>query len=387
MRLILLLAALALAAADLGALGSSDTVLKTEELWRRGGERDTDADLFGVITDVEFAPNGDVYVLDMQRHDVKVFSQGGRFLRSFGRSGEGPGEFRNPTRLMSLGGDRIAVLQSSPQKISIFSTAGEYVEELRVVDQNGNPFNVITDGTALDSGLLLHTMNFVMADGKLTWTHRIILADRWGAAVSVIDSARAVNDLSKNTMYEDHRAPIRWARGGKDSVIITKGSGYELVVHNIASGTSLRLRRDYRHRKRSEAEKQWIEDWFLAGGGAASVDVRDHDRDIQWFGMDEFGTVWVLTSRALDRKPGEAYGFDLFDSSGEHVGALAVMLQFDIREDQLYMKDGGFVVVTQFESAFRSWRRGVGSGRVAAEDETERELIGMEVVSYGFQLP
>jgi hypothetical protein len=62
------------------------------ERFRVGSAEGDGADLFGQIRDVEVGPNGDVYVLDGQASEVRVFGNDGAHLRTFGRAGQGPGE-------------------------------------------------------------------------------------------------------------------------------------------------------------------------------------------------------------------------------------------------------------------------------------------------------
>ena len=67
-----------------------------EELWRLGGETDSDEEFFGVISQIATDPSGNVYLLDQQLNEVKIFAADGSYVRTIGREGEGPGEFRNP---------------------------------------------------------------------------------------------------------------------------------------------------------------------------------------------------------------------------------------------------------------------------------------------------
>ena len=51
---------------------------------------------FGMISGTATAPNGEILVSDGQQEVIRVFDIDGAFLRSIGRDGEGPGEFRMP---------------------------------------------------------------------------------------------------------------------------------------------------------------------------------------------------------------------------------------------------------------------------------------------------
>ncbi|HEY8537179.1 MAG TPA: 6-bladed beta-propeller, partial [Vicinamibacterales bacterium] len=67
------------------------------ERFRLGAMEGDGADVFGNIVDVELGPDGALYVLDAQASEVRVFGSDGTHLRTFGRSGRGPGEFNHAT--------------------------------------------------------------------------------------------------------------------------------------------------------------------------------------------------------------------------------------------------------------------------------------------------
>jgi DNA-binding beta-propeller fold protein YncE len=70
-----------------------------------GGEHE----MFGQVAGVSFDAEGRLYVLDRGNHRVVVFGPDGRFLRSLGRRGSGPGELQGPVAL-AVTGDQVAVL-------------------------------------------------------------------------------------------------------------------------------------------------------------------------------------------------------------------------------------------------------------------------------------
>ena len=63
-------------------------------------------DEFGGVTSVALGPDGDVFVADGRNLEVRVFGLDGAHRRTFGRAGEGPGEFRHIYSLAWVG-DRL----------------------------------------------------------------------------------------------------------------------------------------------------------------------------------------------------------------------------------------------------------------------------------------
>ena len=88
-------------------------------------------DEFGRIYDVALGPGEAVFVADDMSSEVRVFGVDGTHRRTFGREGEGPGEF---ARLYSVAwlGDRLLALDAAQGRISEFSAEGEYLGQRRI---------------------------------------------------------------------------------------------------------------------------------------------------------------------------------------------------------------------------------------------------------------
>ena len=91
-------------------------------------------------TDVVTAPNGDVYVAESHTRNgdnpnlvarISVFDRTGKFLRTIGRTGSGPGEFRTPHAIEFDSQGRLIVADRANHRIQILTTNGEYIGEYR----------------------------------------------------------------------------------------------------------------------------------------------------------------------------------------------------------------------------------------------------------------
>ena len=80
--------------------------------------------LLGHPTDVDFGPDGRAYVLDSQLNTVHVLAPDGRYERSIGREGEGPGEFRGGGDIWVASDGVVHVVQSLPARIVRMNTDG-----------------------------------------------------------------------------------------------------------------------------------------------------------------------------------------------------------------------------------------------------------------------
>lgn len=93
----------------------------TEEL-RIGSVDDPDLG-FSRIGGVTVDDDGNVYVLERQDREVRVFDSAGRLLRVIGRPGEGPGEFRFPS-LLGFRDDTLWVNDAGLRRVTMFERDG-----------------------------------------------------------------------------------------------------------------------------------------------------------------------------------------------------------------------------------------------------------------------
>ena len=90
-----------------------------------GSAEGSDSEILGAVMDAAFGPERSVYVADAGLKRVVVFDSVGTFLRSFGRSGQGPGEFVAPSSI-TLSGDTVFVYDSRQGRISALSSSGDF---------------------------------------------------------------------------------------------------------------------------------------------------------------------------------------------------------------------------------------------------------------------
>jgi hypothetical protein len=82
------------------------------------------------VRDAAVSRDGIIYVLDDADKRIRAFSVEGRLLRSFGRSGRGPGEFTLPVRMM-VDSSSISVLDRGNGVVR-YSLGGRYLGQSRV---------------------------------------------------------------------------------------------------------------------------------------------------------------------------------------------------------------------------------------------------------------
>jgi DNA-binding beta-propeller fold protein YncE len=101
-------------------------------------------DTFNRPSDVLVAPNGDIFVADGHRGNsndrIVKFSKDGRFLKTWGRKGSGPGEFDLPHSLAMDSQGRLFVADLWNHRIQIFDQDGRFLTAWTQFGQPGGLF-------------------------------------------------------------------------------------------------------------------------------------------------------------------------------------------------------------------------------------------------------
>ncbi len=87
-------------------------------------------DEFGSVSSVALGPGQTVFVADNTNLEVRVFGFDGAHVRTFGREGQGPGEFRSLYSL-AWAGDRLVTFDPGQGRIGEFSVDGEWLGQRR----------------------------------------------------------------------------------------------------------------------------------------------------------------------------------------------------------------------------------------------------------------
>ncbi|HUT08581.1 MAG TPA: 6-bladed beta-propeller, partial [Candidatus Latescibacteria bacterium] len=128
-------------------------VLELKEDLSLGGAEAQGDYAFGEVRTFVVDEAGSIYVLDSQASHVKVFDKVGKYVRTIGRQGQGPGELESPMTLsFNRTSGELAVHQAS-RRMSYFKTDGTFLRHLSLkemwalrgrVDSKGNIY--ITEG-------------------------------------------------------------------------------------------------------------------------------------------------------------------------------------------------------------------------------------------------
>lgn len=115
-----------------GAWGNNPQI--SIELVRKIGDVDSDDEnlAFNSPADLAVDADGKIYIADSRNQRIQVFDREGRYIRTIGRKGQGPGEFMATHSIDFDSEGRLHVLDSSQGRIQAFTPKGELVRTVPI---------------------------------------------------------------------------------------------------------------------------------------------------------------------------------------------------------------------------------------------------------------
>lgn len=361
-----------------------------KELWRIGGDDDEEF-LFGVLSQITLDGEGNIYLLDAQLSQVVVFSPDGEYLRTIGREGEGPGEFRRPSDMFITADGRVAVIQRMPGKVILLTSEGEPAGELPVPQAEDGGMQMFSGGAAAGEHVVLWVNRFARKEASFETTSSLIALDAAGREIAVYAEQRDTRDFANFVIDEKKTAlgALVWSAADDGRIFTSEDfDAYSIRVWKPDGSVERVIGKEYVSRKRTDEEMALFTPVvrIRRGGRTESPEVKTSrtDRDVQQMFPRPDGSLWVLSSRgAFDAPDGAIAEVDVFDPAGRFVRQLTLKGRGDYLNDGLHVVGDRLFVVTGLRSARRSM---FGAGETAEEDDADAEPMGVICYDLGSAL-
>jgi hypothetical protein len=363
-----------------------------EELWRAGGE--DDEVFFGSIPQVLADEQGDLYLLDGQLSEVKVYGPDGTFLRTLSHEGEGPGEVRRPADMFFLPDGTLALVQSFPGKVVKIDRDGNPAGGMMVggADPSQGRFGVLVFGQCRGGNIVLSGMHMSFdPSGGMDQKFFVSQCDANGVEQHrYLEKSYAVNfaDFVLDEAGIDFIWSGRFALGPDGRVYMApERDRFAIQVLSPDGQLERVIERDAVLHKRTAEEKHETELNMRAIGGSYPVQPRevtvlDTDPVVSGMYVDKDNQLWVASSSVYrDLPSGILASFDVFNPEGDYVRRLQLAGPGDPQRDGVSIPSPDRIVVTR--GSLDAWRnmQGVSQGEAGAEQEaTPLEVIVYRVV-------
>ena len=367
--------------------------LEPEELWRRGG--DDDEVLFGVVSQLVEDKDRNVYLLDGQLSQIQVFSPSGEYLRSVGREGEGPGEFRNGSDMFLAPGNLLSVVQIFPGKVVQLTLAGDPAGDYKVPENAGGGFQLIHVGRSNGERIVLAYAQSRSPDGSGQQSRRQI-------QTTYLRAYDAKGNQLAHFYEEEHETVFggmkfveeafsdfarRWALS-QDGRVAAALSFNDYRIHVWDPDGSLNRiieRPGFTPVPRDAAAKARFQKFFESitrWNRGSTFQVSETHSTIQGIWFRDDGSLWVMSAAgAWGRDEGTLAQIDVYDEKGRYAQRIELVCEGDPVEDGLFFAGDRMYRVTDLLSAAMA---SLGGG---TEADVAEDVEPMSVVAYRLQGP
>jgi hypothetical protein len=305
---------------------------------------------------------GNIYFMMRQSSGnfIYKFDASGKFLTSFGRNGQGPGEFDYGGDLHIDGEDRVIAKDMTKEKFFVFNRDGVLLEEVKI----GKNLNI---DKYLGKKKYLTYWQEVAPEKPVYRNHYCISNDT----------------LSENQEFYkfEYEQPVRAPRyrpkghalilGASDKNIFIGDAtgGYEIFVFDFSGKLLRKIRKAFRPVAFSEDYKAMYKKILgrtpLGQEILRKADFPTHLPPFQYLFADDQGRLYVMTN---EREGERKYWYDIFSSEGAFIGRFLFdnvqvnysggeryydePLKVVVRGDRLYSlreKDSGFKVLAVYK--------------------------------------
>jgi hypothetical protein len=164
------------------------------------------------VTSVDGTSDGHIVVAETGTREIRIFDENGRFIRTLGRSGEGPGEFGWLDWSVVMPGDSILAWDGRLRRLTVFAPTGEVsrIERVSVagahlwMSEDGFPDGSLLIVMIEDAAGTYATLDPVDSAGPqplLTMSERGIYTDQEGRFWSIPFMPRHAVTLSPDRVY------------------------------------------------------------------------------------------------------------------------------------------------------------------------------------------
>jgi hypothetical protein len=303
----------------------------------------------------DVGPKGEMVVLG--ESGIFVFDASGGFLRQFGRSGQGPGEYQEPGRIRILETGELAFYDGGKDKFLFFSLEGALLREVK----NTSRLKMFGPNGAFclgKTGYLFEELNFDPTTSVLEYHLTLTDAD-FRKTAQLAESVSKENPL-KAARYNLFDGYVKYVISGDRIYAASQGRpGFEVNVYDSRGRRLRSIRKEWRKVPIPQAFKD-------AARGAGQGQLADMLKDKGYF-PDSFPAVKELYADGRGRvfvetyEAGPAAGdtiLDVFAPDGTFIGEqpVAPALARFVKGERLYAlveKESGFQKLVVYEMIWK----------------------------------
>ena len=220
-------------------------ILSLKEELSIGGASAEEYSILAEIDSLAVDEEGTIYALDTKDICVKVYDRSGKFLRTIGRKGRGPGEFTNPYKIVIDGKNQYLVVHEPGIGFVVFDFEGKFIKNIHNADFK-SVHKVLFDSNG----------NIIFNRIKIQDTeHRWDELKKYGPNLKLLAE---IKSIPIGSPYDVVQPMVTWDLDGDGNIVFGFPSRYEIEIINNQNKAIRRIRKESDLVELSKEEKERI---------------------------------------------------------------------------------------------------------------------------------
>jgi len=221
------------------------------------GREDDENYLFFRIGDIEVDGDGNIYVFEFGNRRVQKFDRDGKYIRTIGRTGEGPGEYQNPYEMLINDKRGIIGVMDMRLKLTIFDKDGNHLDKDISFEKHFHDLMIDSSGTLWGYCFKLSSDDEATADvykvlTKLSNNGQIV--EKFGKFQWERYRERVSGGVLSISTGEEFDLYISML--GERNIVYGYSKEYELSVIDLEGNLQTKIKKDEPYRSFTTEEKQ-----------------------------------------------------------------------------------------------------------------------------------
>ncbi len=278
-----------------------------------------------------------IYVLDYEECSVKIFDRNGRFIQSFGRQGQGPGELFIPRTVTLTRENEIAVQDN--RGLSFFSMGGEFQKSLSTAKYWLSSSRLDIDGNIIGVEIVRDEENpryeLKKFDSGMNYLHSF--------------GSSPLSNWRRDG-FNPFFPTFRWTIINGNQIVFGYMGEYELKVFDPEGNLARKISKEYTPVKVTQKDvDERLEGEDLPPQITERMVVPEYHCPFQRISADDEGRIFVMTyERAPD---GSGYYYDIFDAEGRFI------VKVPLKSHPLLIERGKLFTVEEDEEGYQHVKR------------------------------
>lgn len=263
---------------------------------------ESDSTRFTNPVNLDMDKDGNIYIFDKTDMKIRKYDSEGKFITSFGKKGNGPGEYLMAAMGLMVAGDRVMVSDFMTQSVVVFDLNGKFLERINspgavpaMVESIGNnKYFALKSGAAQENGKLyfigkLAVLNEKFEEDTVVWEMK---KEFNPTEAMKLGQEQPLFSLSKDQVFICHKSEDKWLI-----------EAYDFKGNKIAS-----YKRPWRKLSYSAEEISRIDDKILGEmkkrvGEDSGLDLdmykfkEKYKKSLNNIIVEANGDIWAFTSK------------------------------------------------------------------------------------------